>query len=36
VKALSGFRQTWKNLENLEKVAFLKNVREIQGNSGNF
>jgi hypothetical protein len=24
------------NLENLEKVAFLKNVREIQGNSGNF
>ena len=31
---ITGFRQTWKNLENLEKQTFLKNLREIQGNSG--
>ena len=31
---ISGFRQTWKNLENLENGLILKKVRETQGNSG--
>ena len=29
--ALSGFRQTWKNLENLEKRDFFEKLRESQG-----